>query len=328
MKLRLTAIGALFGIFAIAAPGLVRAAEPVNIDYVTFVPQVHAISRVLSADLKKIEEGSRGKIKFTYRGGPETMNVPAQAAGVTKGAVDMCMVSPDFFGNMVKGMEALTISNIPVADQKKSGLYDYLNKLYNKVGLQFLYMVPKEQGNAFHFYTRKPINKVADFKGLSVSGEGVFDDIGPVLGMLPVAMQMSEQYTAMKRELIDVCRGGFDSVMAFKFYEVAEYIVEPGFGSAPASLFMNLNKWKSLPGDVQNYLVNSLYSLARESEKKHKEMDLGALNAARKNGMKVVQLKGADRENFIKIIERTVYKRALKDSAENAKMVYKLSRKN
>ena len=325
MKLRLTAIGALLYIFAIAAPGFVHAAEPVNIDYVTFVPRMHAISKVLSADLKKIEEESGGKIKFTYRGGPETMNVPAQAAGVRKGAVDMCMVSPDFFGNMVKGMEALSISNIPVADQKKSGLYDYLNTLYNKVGLQFLYMVPKEQGNAFHFYTRKPINKISDFKGLSVSGEGIFDDIGPAFGMLPVAMQISEQYIAMKRELIDVCRGGYDSAMAFKLYEVADYIVDPGFGSAPATLFMNLNKWKSLPVGVQDYLVNSLYFLARESEKKHNVMDLGALNAAKKNGMKVIQLKGAERASFIKIIENTVYKRALKDSAENASMVYKLS---
>jgi len=324
MKRTLFIIGVLLLVLAVASPPFVSAQEPININYVTFVPRMHGISKVLLADLKEIENKSGGRLKFTYRGGPESIKVFLQAKAVKDGAVDMCVTSPDFYGKMVKGMGALVLSKVPVAKHRDKGVYDYLNSLFNPIGIQFLYMVPKEQGNMFHFYTNKAINTPADFKGLSLAGTGIFDSIGPALGMTPVAMQMAEQYTGMERGLIDVARGGLDSVMAFKFYEVAKYIIKPGFGSAPASLFLNLKKWNSMPKDLQDLLVNSLYEMAPASEAKHKAMINGAFKAAQKKGMKVVEFQGADREYFLKTIEDAIAKYESKDDPVAFKKVYDL----
>jgi TRAP-type C4-dicarboxylate transport system substrate-binding protein len=320
MKRTLLIIGVLLLVTAIACPAI---AEPITINYVTFVPRMHGISKVLLEDLQEIEKKSGGRLTFNYRGGPEAMKVPAQAMGVKTGAVDMAMTSPDFYGKMVKGMGALDLSLVPVAKHKESGLYDYLNSKFNPVGIQFLMMVPKEQGTMFHFYSKKSIEKVADFKGLSLAGTGIFDDIGPALGMTPVATEMAEQYTSMEKGVIDVCRGGLDSVMQFKFYEVAKYIINPPFGSAPASLFLNLDKWNSMPKDLQDLFVNSLYEMAPASEKKHKAIEEGALKAALGNGMKVIELK--DKDEFLKIVNDALYKRAAKDDPEIAKKVYELT---
>ncbi len=324
MKRTLFIMGLLLLVSAVASPAFVRAQEPITINYVTFVPRIHAISKILLTDLQEIEKKSGGRLKFIYRGGPESIKVFLQAKAVKDGAVDMCVTSTDFYGKMVKGIGTLVLSNTPVAKQKEKGLYDYLNTKFNPIGIQFLYMVPKPQGDMFHFYTKNAIRTPADFKGLSLAGTGIFDAIGPALGMTPVAMQMSEQYSALERGLIDVARGGLDSVMAFKFYEVAKYIIMPGFGSASASLFLNLKKWESIPKDLQDLLVNSLYEMAPQSEAKHIASDMGALKAAQKNGMEVIEFQGADREYFLKIVEDAIYELESKDDPVAAKKVYDL----
>jgi len=307
MKRTLTIVAVLLLAMAIAAPAI---AEPITINYVTFVPRMHGIAKVLKADLDEIAEKSGGRLAFNYRGGPEAMKVPAQAMGVRTGAVDMACTSPDFYGKMVKGIEALDLSRIPVFKHREIGLYDYLNTKFNPVGIQFLMMVPKEQGTMFHFFTKKPIKKIADFKGLSLAGTGIFDEIGPALGMVPVATEMAEQYSAMEKGIIEVCRGGLDSVMAFKLFEVANYIVKPGFGSA-------------LCKDLQDYLVDSLYTMAPASERKHNAIIEGATKAALKNGMKIMELE--DKNEFLKIVYDALYRNAAKDDPETAKKIYELT---
>ena len=56
MRRTKTIIGMFFLAWAITVPAL--ASEPVTIDYVTFVPRMHGISKVLLADLKEIEKKS------------------------------------------------------------------------------------------------------------------------------------------------------------------------------------------------------------------------------------------------------------------------------
>ena len=323
MKRTLTIVASLFLLMSVAIPAMAQG--PITINYVTFVPRMHAIAKVLAEDLKTIADKSGGRLVFNYRGGPESMPVPAQGMGVKTGAVDMTCISPDFYEQMVKGMDALSGSTLPVSKHREAGLYDYLNSLFNPVGIQFLMVVPMTQGDKFHFYTKKPIRKVADFKGLSLAGSGIFDDIGPALGMVPVAMEMGEQYTAMERGVINVARGGLDSVMAFKFFEVAKYIVNPGYGTAPASLFLNLEKWKSMPKDLQEYLLNSLYAMAPASEKKHDAMDQGALKAALGNGMQVVELE--DKDVFQKSIYDALYRRGAKTAPETNEKLWKMVHK-
>ena len=161
---------------------------------------------------------------------------------------------------------------------------------------------------------------------------GITSAVGIVMimfTMLAICAHVGMRYIFGKplNWVIDVARGGLDSVMAFKFYEVAKYIIKPGFGSAPASLFLNLKKWESIPKNLQDLLVNSLYEMAPASEAKHTAMINGAFKVAQKKGMKVIEFQGADREYFNKTIEDALYKYASKDSPENARKVYELTHK-
>lgn len=327
MKKMFLVMGVVLIAVVMVLPAVVCAEDPININYVTMFVRMHGISKVLQADLQEIEKRSNGRLKFTYRGGPEAIKVFDQAMAIRKGAVDMAMTSPHFYGKMVKGMEMLDLSETPVYRQRETGFYDFMNSKFNKVNLQFLIMTPKEQGTLYYLYTKKEIKSPADFKGLSMCGTSIFDAIAPALGMTPVTMLFTEQYSGLERGVIDVARAGLDSVMAFKLYEVADYIIAPGFGSAPACLFMNLQKFNSMPKDLQTFLVDNLYELAPQSEKKHIAMINGAFMAAKKKGMKVIEFQGADREYYLKTIHNAMYEYAAKDDPETAKKVYELTHK-
>ena len=327
MKKTISVMGVVLFVMAIMLPTTVSAADTININYVTMFVRMHNISKVLQGDFQDIEKQSNGRLKFNYRGGPEAIKVFDQAMAIRSGAVDMAMTSPHFYGKMVKGMEMLDLSKTPVYRQRETGLYDFMNSKFNKVGIQFLIMAPKEQGTMYHMYTKKPINSPAAFKGMSIAGTSIFDAIAPALGMTAVNMLFTEQYSGMERGVVDVARGGLDSVMAMKLYEVADYIIKPGFGSAPACLFMNLEKFNSLPKDLQVLLVDSLYSLAQQSEKKHMAMDDAAFQACQKKGMRVIEFKGAERDYYLKTIEDAMYQYAAKDDPETAQKVYELTHK-
>ncbi|OGP67086.1 MAG: hypothetical protein A2169_08205 [Deltaproteobacteria bacterium RBG_13_47_9] len=327
MERKLSIIGSLLLVMAIACPAVLRAEEPITINYVTFVPRNHPISRVLHEDLQEIEKRSGGKLKFNYRGGPESIKIFAQAIAVKDGAVDMCIISPDFMGKLLKGTGMLTLSKTPVHQHRETGAYEYLDGLYQKAGLKYLIMLPTHQGDSLYFVSKKQINKPSDFKGLSLAGTGIFDSIGPALGMTPVAMQMPEQYTALERGLIDVGRGGINSIFTFKLYEVAKYFVKPGFGSLPANLFMNLGRWKSMSKDLQDLLVNSLYELAPQAAAKHAKIDEEYFKKAVEGGLKVVQFKGADREWYLKTVNDAIYEHQSRDAPDVARKIFELTNK-
>jgi TRAP-type C4-dicarboxylate transport system substrate-binding protein len=327
MKRKGLIIGGLLLVMSLTVP-VVRGAEgPITINYVTFVARNHAISIMLSQDLQEIEKRSGGKLKFNYRGGPESLTLFSQAKAVKDGAVDMCIISPDFTGGLLKGTDMLTLSKTPVHKHRETGAYDYLDGLYQKAGLKYLIMLPMNPGTQFHFVSKKRVEKPLDFKGLSLAGTGIFDAIGPALGMTPVAMQMAEQYTGLERGLIDVGRGGINTIAAFKLYEVAKHYIEPGFGTAPANLFMNLEKWKSIPKDQQDLLVNSLYEMAPQTAAKHAKLDEELLKKAQEGGLKIVEFKGADREWFLKTVNDAIYAHQSKDAPDIARKIFELTNK-
>jgi len=327
MKKKIFILLCLFLVMAFICPQIKSAEQPITINYVTFVARNHPISMVLGEDLKQIEARSGGKLKFIYRGGPESVKLFSQAVAVKDGAVDMCIISPDFMGGLIKGIEMLTLTKTPVYRHRETGAHDYLDELYQKVGLKYLVMLPMKPGTLFHFVSKKKIEKPSDFKGLSLAGTGVFDAIGPALGMTPVAMQMAEQYTALERGLIDVGRGGINTIVAFKLYEVAKYFIEPGFGTAPATLFMNLKKWNTIPKDLQDLFINSLYELAPQTEAKHTKIDQDSFKKALDSGMTVVEFKGADREWFLKKVNDAMYEHQSRMAPEVARKIYELTNK-
>jgi TRAP-type C4-dicarboxylate transport system substrate-binding protein len=302
-------------------------AGPIEIQYVTFVDSNHLTVKLYKEIWKEIEEKSQGKIKFTYRGGPEAIKIFAQAMAVYNGATDMVLTTPSFMGKLVKGTDMLTLCKTPVSEHRKTGLYDYMNEVYNKRRMQFLQMYPRETGTAYVLLSKEKIDSIDDFKGKSVRGGDFMDAIAPVFGMSTVSMKHFEEYSALERGVIDIGRMTIESMVKFRLFEVAKYLVKPAYASAPMSWFMNLNKWNQIPKDLQDMILDTMYGRADEIQAKTQtEIDKMYENMAAE-GVQIVELKGKDKQVYTEKVEKAMYDYYLKEEPEVAKKIYELSHK-
>jgi TRAP-type C4-dicarboxylate transport system substrate-binding protein len=104
----------------------------------------------------------------------------------------------------------------------------------------------------------KKVNYPSDFKGMKISSTGTVIADLQKMGITPVTMPPGDLYEALQRGTVDgLMRGTIDSFYTNKWYEVAKYILYPQFGASICNVTfnMNLDKWNSLPKDVQDVMM-------------------------------------------------------------------------
>jgi TRAP-type mannitol/chloroaromatic compound transport system substrate-binding protein len=114
--------------------------------------------------------------------------------------------------------------------------------------------------------SRKPINSLKDFKGLKVRTWGAFGEILKKQGASIVSMPGQELYTAFSTGTIDAANWGSPALNnSIKLQEVAKYYVGPPLiWNDVESIDMNLDKWKTLPPDLQQVLISATREFAIE----------------------------------------------------------------
>jgi TRAP-type mannitol/chloroaromatic compound transport system substrate-binding protein len=110
-------------------------------------------------------------------------------------------------------------------------------------------------GAAEPLHSKKPINTLADLKGLKVrAGGGLVNEIFIKAGASPVALPGSEIYTALDSGVVGAAEWvGLIDNYAMGLHQVAKYVLYPSFHSVDAmsSIFVNADAWKALPDDLK-----------------------------------------------------------------------------
>lgn len=115
------------------------------------------------------------------------------------------------------------------------------------------------------FLSKKPINSVADFKGLLVRSCAPRDRMFVELGAKPTYIATPEIYTALQLGTIEaVDKGNYATVYGLRLHEVTKYIIEPPFVCPPSVMDYIANKkaWDSLPADIQAIVREAVISQA------------------------------------------------------------------
>lgn len=313
---------------SVANASLGKSKWPIKISYITFVDRNHEMVKNIQEVFAEVEKRSQGKVKFDYKGGPESVKIFLQVMNVVQGSTDMVFTTPSFMGKFIKGADTLTMSEIPSSQMKNSGLYDYLNQILAKKNLHFLQMYPSAPGEAYVVLTKKPIASISDFNGLSCRGGDWMDGVAPKLGMSTVSMKHFEEYSGLEKGMIDIGRMTLDSMYSFRLHEVAKYLIEPSFGIRPASLFMNQRKWDSIPGDVQKVIEDTMYEMADGVAEKTTSALAEMKKKMVSEGMEVIQLEGEQKEQYVKAMHDGMFEYFSKDDPEVAKKIYELTRKS
>src|SRR5262249_25255973 len=102
------------------------------------------------------------------------------------------------------------------------------------------------------FHTREPIRTLDDFRGKKlIASNAIAAKIVAALGATPISFRPDEAFTAIQRGTTDGVLMPFTGMETFKLYEVTKHHLDAALGSDPAMLFINWQRYESLPAQAK-----------------------------------------------------------------------------
>jgi len=251
MKLvRLSALVACLVFFQASAM-----AQEVTLRLVTAFPENSIYVTHLLRWVKSVNERGKGVLQINFIGGPRAIPTFEVGNAVKTGVVDIGMSTGAFYTNVMPEADILKLAERPVAEQRKNGAFDYINKVWNeKANMQYLARMVESQ--PFHLYLNKKIDK-ANLTGLKIRITPVYREFFQALNANVVTTAPGEVYTALERGVVDGYGWPIGGLFDLNWQQHTKYRVDPGFYDAEVSIIVNLDKWKSLT-EKQRDLLNSM----------------------------------------------------------------------
>jgi len=228
-------------------------AVPIEIRYSILFPPTHIHAKLADAWSKEIEKRTNGKVKITLYPGGALLKGPKIYDGILKGITDVGMSVLGYSRGVFPAMEAI---DLPLGYPNGKAATAIINDFYNKFKpkelskVKVLYLHAHGPGL---LHSKKPVNKLEDMKGLKIRSYGFNAKLAKALGGVPVAMGQGGVYEALQKGVVDATLSPMEVLKGWKQGEVIKATTEcysVGY-TAGFFVFMNMDKWNSLPKDVQ-----------------------------------------------------------------------------
>jgi tripartite ATP-independent transporter DctP family solute receptor len=165
----------------------------------------------------------------------------------------------------------------------------------NIQGLAFTY-----SGGYRMIAATKPINTVADFKGLKVriAKSPVAEDSFLAVGAVPVPMELEEINSAIGADLIDGGESTYPRFYSMKQNEVSSYINDTQHSLFLTSILVAKNFWNKLDPAIQK-LMSEAAVIAANIERKESVDDVKVIqDKCKQDGISVVTLNADEQAKF------------------------------
>jgi TRAP-type transport system periplasmic protein len=213
--------------------------------------------------VQKVNAEGKGVLQLNFIGGPKAIP-PFEAGNAVKtGVVDMALNTGAFYTNVMPEADFLKLTQIPVAEQRRNGAFDAINKVWNeKANMQYLARMVENQ--PFHIYTNKKVDK-PDLTGQKIRITPVYRDFFQALNANVITTPPGEVYTALERGVVDGYGWPIGGIFDLNWQEKTKFRIDPGFYDAEVSLVMNLPAYNKLTAPQRAYLQKQLLALEAEN---------------------------------------------------------------
>jgi TRAP-type C4-dicarboxylate transport system substrate-binding protein len=213
--------------------------------------------------IAKFNAEGKGLLQINFIGGPKAMPSFEVGNAVKTGVVDMALNTGAFYTNVMPEADFLKLTQIPIAEQRKNGAYDAINRVWNEKGnMQYLGRVVENQ--PFHIYTNKKIDK-PDLAGQKIRITPVYRDFFQALNANVITTPPGEVYTALERGVVDGYGWPIGGIFDLNWHEKTKFRVDPGFYDAEVSLIMNLPAYRKLTEAQRTFLNRQVLALEAEN---------------------------------------------------------------
>jgi len=278
---------------------------PENTKYVTYIQEW----------ITKFNAEGKGVLQINFIGGPKAIPTFEVGNAVKTGVVDIALATGAFYTNVMPEADFLKLTQIPIAEQRKNGAYDLINKVWNEKG-NMVYLSRFVENQPFHLYINKKIDK-PDLTGLKIRISPVYREFFIAQGANVVTIPPGEVYTALERGVIDGYGWPIGGIFDLNWNEKTKYRIDPGFYDAEVSLVMNLPSYKKLTEVQQKFLQSQIAALEAQniSWVKYNQEEI---NRQAKSGIQTIKFDAATSKAYVDKAYAEGWSNAMKQSPEFA----------
>ena len=255
-------------------------ASPVNAETVlkaiTYAPlsKVEDSMVIFKTWVEKVNKAGNGDLKVELLGGPEVFSVSDQINALSKGLVDVVMTF-SVHTPIVPEIDTSGLSDITPSEERTNGYLDLLDKAHEKINVKVIGRTATNSG--FYIFSKQPINKLDDFKGVKIRSHSGYDPLFKKVGAVPIGMNISEIYGALERGVVQAAPYPI-FVYDMGLAEVAKYGLADAFWPSHTTfIFLNLRKFNGLTAQQRQILVDAQV----DNEKTMAAVDAGLITAER-----------------------------------------------
>jgi TRAP-type C4-dicarboxylate transport system substrate-binding protein len=321
----MSSIARLVAAVVVLALPLTAGAQEVTLKVVSAFPETSTYVKRLETWIARVNDESKGTVRLNFIGGPKAVPTFEVGNAVRTGVVDLAMSTGAFYTNVFPESDALKLTRMPIAEQRKNGAYDYINRVWNQKGnMQYLARIVEHQ--PFHLYLNKKIDK-ADLTGLKIRVTPVYRDFFTALGATVMQTAPGEVYTALERGVVDGYGWPIGGIFDLNWHERTKFRVDPGFYDAEVSLLVNLDTWKKLTPAQRDVLTRQALVLEGQNDF-WKTFAHDEIKRQAQAGIQVIRLEGAEAKHYVDKAYEAAWAGVIKASPEHgAKLRELFSRK-
>jgi len=230
--------------------------KPIELSYANFFPPTHIQSQLPESWCKEIEKRTNGKVKITYYPGGTLLSADKIFTGVVDGIADIGNSVLGYSRGMFPSMEAIDLPNgYPNGVVATRVINDFYHQFKPKPFKRVKVLYFHAHGPGI-LHTKKPVRTLDEIKGMKIRSYGFNAKMTAALGAVPVSLPQSGVYEALQKGVADGTFGPSEVLKGWKQAEVVKATTlcySVGY-TAGFYVVMNLDKWNSLPKDVQKVI--------------------------------------------------------------------------
>jgi TRAP-type C4-dicarboxylate transport system substrate-binding protein len=301
----------MFVMFCLASTNVMAAdsQKPIKLTLSNFFPSNHYVNtEEIPAWIKAIKEATNGRVEIEVYSGGTMLKGPESYDGVVNGIADIATIVPGWSPGRFPAWEVFDLPGLPIKDAKSAALITWeATKQLKELQLSDTKLLFLHSTGPGAIYSKKPVRTPSDLKGMQVYATSVTADIAKVLGASPVGGGRGEIYIMLQKGTIDGDISGPPEVLlGYKEAEVIKYITLqageaglPGFYNKTHFFAMNLDKWNSLPADIQKAFDEVNDKFIGEAGSIWASHQQEGLDYAKKVGVEFIELTPEQTAEFI-----------------------------
>ena len=267
--------------------------------------------------IQKFNAEGKGLAQINFIGGPKAIPTFEVGTSVKNGVVEMAMTTGAFYTNLMPEADFLKLTQITVAEQRKNGAFDYINKVWSQKA-NMVYLARMVDETPFHLYLTKKIDK-PDLNGLKIRITPVYREFFASMGASLIQTPPGEVYTALERGVVDGYGWPIQGIFDLNWHEKTKFRVDPGFYNAEVSIVMNQDAYKKLSAKQREYIQKQALALEAMNGV-WKKLNAEETQRQAQVGIQTIKFDNAYREKAYDI----AWASATKQSPEHAPQMRKL----